>query len=206
MKVNFGIYLGNSSAAISKMEAGDILVYRSDTQRDYIPLCVMATRKGLIVGDKAISQLPKDKKKSFTDQAFQSNIFIEFTRTLGTDISYFSSIVNKSFSSEELLAEVIKSLRSFVEDENVEAAVITVPASFEMNQINAVRKAGYLAGLKQIEIIIATEATFTASKNAENNFEFRIFLTIGFRKATKTNEGRKMAIVERIAPDNPLIW
>ena len=153
MKVRFGIYIGTSSASIAKMEAGEVLIYRSDTQRDYIPLCVLVTKKGLIVGDKAHSQLPKDKKKAFTDQAFQTNVFIEFTRTLGSDIRFSSSNANRSFSSEELLAEVIKALRLFVNDENVEAAVITVPASFEMNQINAVRKAGFLAGLKQIEII-----------------------------------------------------
>ena len=59
--------------------------------------------------------------------------------------------------------------------------------------------------VKQTEIIMATEAIFTASKNAENNTELRIFLTKGFRKATNKNEGRKMAMVEIAAPDKPLI-
>ena len=153
MKVRFGIYIGTSSASIAKMEAGEVRIYRTDTQRDSIPLCVMVTKKGLIVGDKAHSQLPKDKKKAFIDQSFQTNVFIEFTRTLGSDIRFSSSNANRCFSSEELLAEVIKTLISFVDDENVEAAIITVPASFEMNQINAVKKAGFLAGLKQVEII-----------------------------------------------------
>ena len=58
---------------------------------------------------------------------------------------------------------------------------------------------------KQTEIIIATEAMFTASKKAENKTELRIFLTSGFRNATKTKEGRKIAIVEITAPDRPLI-
>lgn len=31
---------------------------------------------------------------------------------------------------------------------------------------------------KQIQIIIAIEETFTASKNVENNLEFRIFLPV----------------------------
>ena len=59
--------------------------------------------------------------------------------------------------------------------------------------------------VKQTEIIMATEAIFTASKNAENNTDLRIFLTKGFRKATNKNEGRKMAMVEIAAPDKPLI-
>ena len=57
---------------------------------------------------------------------------------------------------------------------------------------------------KQTEIMMATEAIFTASRNAENNTELRIFLTNGFRKATNTKEGRKMAMVEITAPDKPL--
>ncbi len=53
--------------------------------------------------------------------------------------------------------------------------------------------------------MMATEAIFTASKKAENKTELRIFFTKGFRKATKTNDGRKIAIVEITAPDRPLI-
>ncbi|MGI6409634.1 MAG: hypothetical protein ACOX0V_00115 [Bacteroidales bacterium] len=58
------------------------------------------------------------------------NSFIEFTRTLGTDKKYFSSNANRSFSSEELLAEVIQRLISYDRDQNVYAAVITIPSSF----------------------------------------------------------------------------
>ena len=58
---------------------------------------------------------------------------------------------------------------------------------------------------KQILIIIAIEATFTASKKVENNFEFLIFFTKGFKRATKIKEGKNIAIVEMNAPENPLI-
>lgn len=57
----------------------------------------------------------------------------------------------------------------------------------------------------QIEIIIAIDATFTASKNVENNLESRIFFTSGFNNATKIKDGKKMAIVEINAPEKPLI-
>ena len=52
----------------------------------------------------------------------------------------------------------------------------------------------------QTEIIMATDATLTASKNDENNFEFLIFSTNGFNRATKANEGRKIPIVATKAP------
>ena len=53
---------------------------------------------------------------------------------------------------------------------------------------------------KHTAIIMATEATFTASRNIENIVEFLIILTIGLSRATKTKEGKKMAIVDTAAP------
>ncbi len=53
--------------------------------------------------------------------------------------------------------------------------------------------------------IKATEATFTASKKAENSWESRIFFTKGFNKATKTKEGRNIPIVLTNAPIPPFI-
>ena len=50
------------------------------------------------------------------------------------------------------------------------------------------------------------EATFTAFKKEENNFEPRIFRTNGFRNATKRKEGKKIPRVETIAPLIPLTW
>ena len=58
---------------------------------------------------------------------------------------------------------------------------------------------------KQIEIIMATDATFTASRNAEKRVELRIFFTSGFSTATKINDGRKIPMVETIAPVQPFI-
>ncbi|CAD7811086.1 hypothetical protein CHRY9390_02298 [Chryseobacterium aquaeductus] len=57
----------------------------------------------------------------------------------------------------------------------------------------------------QIAAIIATEATFTASKKADKLLEFLNFFINGFTKATKRNEGRKIAIVDKTAPETPLI-
>ena len=60
------------------MENGKTKMHRTDTQRDTMPSCVMVTKKGFLVGDKSYAQLPKDKKKAFTNLDFESNIFIEF--------------------------------------------------------------------------------------------------------------------------------
>ena len=76
-----------------------------------------------------------------------------------------------------------------------------------MNAINIVRQSVIVSFdiVMQIAAIMATEATFTASKKADKLFELRIFLTKGFSNATKINDGRKIAIVEIMAPDSPLI-
>ncbi|MGI6412052.1 MAG: Hsp70 family protein [Bacteroidales bacterium] len=156
MKINYGIYIGTSSASIAKMEAGEPVVIRSIDKLKYTtPIAVAINKKGnLFVGDKAYDAWKSDSFKKSGNQ----NSFIEFTRTLGTDKKYFSSNANRSFSSEELLAEVIQRLISYDRDQNVYAAVITIPSSFKSNQIDAVRQSGYLAGLKQVEIITEDQA------------------------------------------------
>jgi molecular chaperone DnaK len=152
LKIDFGIDLGTTNSAIALYDNGKTKMYRTDTQRDTMPSCVMVTKKGFMVGDKAYAQLPKDKKKAFTDLAFKSNIFIEFKRTMGNSIKYKTD-TGSELSSEELSSEVLKTLKSYVDDENVKSAIITIPAAFEMNQINATKKAAELAGLEYVELV-----------------------------------------------------
>jgi molecular chaperone DnaK len=155
MKINYGIYIGTTSASIAKMEAGEPVIIRSDTLKDSIPMAVFVNRRGaIIVGDAAMNALKCERLNALKNwNSGDDNSFAEFTRTLGSDAKYLSSNAKRSFSSEELLAEVIKTLLSFEKVMEVNAAVITVPAAFKYNQIEAVKKAGYLAGLKQIEIL-----------------------------------------------------
>ncbi len=155
MKVNYGIYLGTTSTSIAKMEAGSPVIIRSNTLKDSTPVAVFINRKGAIqVGDAAINAYKINKLNEIkTCNSGCNDVYIEFTRTLGSDAEYFSCNANRSFSSEELLAEIIKTLLSFEKDIDIVAAVLSVPSTFKLNQINAVRKTGYLAGLKQVEII-----------------------------------------------------
>lgn len=152
LKIDFGIDLGTTNSAIAVYDNGKTKIYRTDTQRDTMPSCVMVTKKGFLVGDKSYAQLPKDKKKAFTDLQFKSNIFIEFKRTMGNSIKHKTD-GGSELSSEELSAEVLKTLKSYVDDENVKSAIITIPAAFEMNQINATKKAAQLAGLDYVELV-----------------------------------------------------
>jgi molecular chaperone DnaK len=82
-----------------------------------------------------------------------SNAYLEFKTTMGTDIPYPSSFLNKEFTSEELSAEILLKLKSFVKDENVNSIVITVPARFKVPQNEATIKAGKLAGFEVVELL-----------------------------------------------------
>ena len=172
LKIDFGIDLGTTNSAIALMDNGKTKMYRTDTQRDTIPSCVMVTKKGYLVGDKAFAQLAKDKKKSSSNPDFVSNIFIEFKRTMGNSSKYKTD-KQLELSSEELSAEVLKTLKSYVDDENVKAAIITIPAAFEMNQINATKKAAELAGIEYVELVqepYAAAIAYGVASSKKNGF------------------------------------
>jgi len=155
MKLTHAIHIGIDSASIAKMKDGEPCIIRTDTLRDEIPMCVYVNKKGAIqVGDSALNAHKRDALKSQKGwNSSSQNSFVEFTRTLGTDKTYFSSNANKAFTSEELLAEVLKTLIAFEKDVYIKAAVLTVPASYEMNQISATKKASELAGLEYVELV-----------------------------------------------------
>jgi molecular chaperone DnaK len=154
-KIDYGIDLGTTNSALARMENGKPVILKSDVQKDTLPSSVAVTpRKSLIVGDAALSAHRKEKLRALElqDNGF-TNSYIEFKTTMGTDIPYPSSFLNKEFTSEELSAEVLLKLKSFVKDENVNSIVITVPARFKVPQNEATIKAGKLAGFEVVELL-----------------------------------------------------
>jgi len=152
LKIDFGIDLGTTNSAIAVYENGKVKIFKNDLQGETMPSCVWDRGNSFFVGNKAYSQLPADKRRAFKDPTFKSNIFIEFKRTMGNSVKYCTD-KNKELSSEDLSAEVLKTLKSYVDNENVKSAIITIPAAFEMNQINATKKAAELAGLEYVELV-----------------------------------------------------
>ena len=154
-KIDYGIDLGTTNSAICRMESGEAVIKKTDTLKDTMPSAVYINKKKTIqVGDSAYNNLRRDKLKAMKNwESSDSNAFIEFKRTMGTDKKYFSSNLDQEFSSEELSAEVLKTLKGFVKDEGVHSIVITVPAKFTFNQKDATRRAGELAGFQHIELL-----------------------------------------------------
>lgn len=153
-KIDYGIDLGTTNSAISRIENGDAIIKKTDTLKDTLPSCVSFNAKKILqVGDTSYNKLRRDKLNAMKNWTDETNVFIEFKRTMGTDKKYSSSNLGRDLSSEELSAEVLKTLKSFVKDENINAVVITVPAAFGNNQKEATREAAKLAGFNHIELL-----------------------------------------------------
>lgn len=155
VKMRYGIDLGTTNSAICKMENGEPVIRKTDTLKDTLPSCVSFTKKKISrIGDGAYNDLRSDKSRATKSwNKGTENVFIEFKRTMGLDTSYESSFMGRGFSSEELSAEVLKTLKSFITEETVTSAIITIPAKFKTDQIAATKRAATMAGITQCELL-----------------------------------------------------
>jgi molecular chaperone DnaK len=140
--IDFGIDLGTTNSAIAVLEDVSTKIIKNNDDQDVTSSAVSYGKNGQVfVGTRArnaITDKPKDA-------------YIEFKRRMGTEFSYSFKASGLSKKPEELSAEILKSLRADVvakTGEEIHAAVITVPAAFELHQCDATRKAAELAGLK----------------------------------------------------------
>lgn len=155
IKIDYGIDLGTTNSAICRMEKGEPFIIKTDVLKDTMPSCVSFTkRKGVKAGDSAFNDLKSDKRRaSKMGKKGVSNAYVEFKRTMATNTRYHSSFMDRDYSSEELSAEVLKTLKSFVTDEAFSSVVITVPAKFTVNQKTATIEAAKMAGFKHCELL-----------------------------------------------------
>src|SRR5690554_2104176 len=100
MKIDYGIDLGTTNSAISRMERGEATIIKTDTLKDTMPSCVFFNRKKATqVGDSAINNLSRDTLAAFKKGSMEANGFLEFKRTMGTDKKYFSPNLERELSS-----------------------------------------------------------------------------------------------------------
>jgi molecular chaperone DnaK len=154
-RIDYGIDLGTTNSAIARIENGKPVIKKSDMLMDTMPSCISYNiKKDILVGQSAFGKLKTDRTNALKHfRKEKSNTFIEFKRTMGVEIPYSSSNMGKDFSSEELSAEILLKLKSFITDEPIKSIVITVPAKFTMVQKDATVKAGKLAGFEHIELL-----------------------------------------------------
>ncbi|MCM1176219.1 MAG: Hsp70 family protein [Clostridium sp.] len=153
--IDYGIDLGTTNSAICRMEQGVPAIIRSDNGMETMPSCISFKKSGsLNVGYSAYSDLGHTKLRALKKKsALTANSCTEFKRFMGSDMTYTGTYAEHIWTPEELSAQILKSLCSFVQDEEVTAAVITVPAKFTVNQKDATLEAAHLAGLEQVELL-----------------------------------------------------
>jgi len=164
--INYGIDLGTTNSAIAKFVKGDVEVFKNplETGKETLPSVVYYKNDKIIVGSRARTYLERDAK----------NVFSTFKRKMGTTESFKVKNTDQSKTPVELSAEVIKELKGFVHTgEQVDAAVITIPASFDVIQSNATKESGLLAGFKQVILLqepIAASLAY-ANKHKEKDLK-----------------------------------
>ncbi|MFZ3194304.1 MAG: Hsp70 family protein [Moraxellaceae bacterium] len=157
-KIDYGIDLGTTNSAIARMQDGEVVIIKSTIgSMDTTPSCVSFNKKqSLFVGINAKDAIARDAELAFKRRTQQPiNGYQEFKRTMGTDHRYLSSHMDCRYSSEQLSAQVLTKLRSYISDEgeDAKAVVITVPAMFKQNQIDATQRAAELAGIQYCELL-----------------------------------------------------
>jgi molecular chaperone DnaK len=188
--IDYGIYFNNDFCQIARMENGMPVIKRSNLIKDSMPLCVHFNKRGdNLIGDTAFNVIKNVKTRALKlFEKGKTNTFSQFTRTLGTNHKYESPNTGRSYSSEELLAECFKKLKSLVQDEDARAVAITVPTKFLNPQNEAVRNAGKLAGFEQIELIQEPLAALTGYGLSSNSNGF--YLLFDFQSEFNVSLGK----------------
>jgi molecular chaperone DnaK len=146
-RIDFGIDLGTTNSSIAVFTGVGADVVRNNFNSESTPSAVYFDAKGsLKVGQLAKQRLELDPE----------NAKAEFKLEMGKAVRKEFRRSGRRLTPEELSAEVLKSLKGDVAQrlgENVEAAVITVPAAFELPQCQATRRAAELAGLRSSPLL-----------------------------------------------------
>ena len=164
-KIDFGIDLGTTNSAIAKMENGKPMIVTTG-RADIIPSCVAIQNGGrILVGDRGKTIFTQEKEKELRDGA-KPNSYVEFKREMSNPFTYQSTNLGRDVSPEELSAEVLKTLKSFVTTEKLNSIVITVPAKFNIAQKQATINAGKLAGFELV--VLLEEPCLAYNMEAQN--------------------------------------
>jgi molecular chaperone DnaK len=174
MTVDFGIDLGTTNSSIALLKGTEVELIKNNEGQEYTPSAVFIDKNNaLIVGSRAKERLESDP----------NNAFAEFKLQMGTDAEYAFARSGRKMKPEDLSAEVLKSLTSDVRQhlgEDVRAAVITVPAAFELPSCDATNKAAQLAGINfSLLVTEPAAAAFAYGFQNENRNAFWLVYDFG---------------------------
>jgi molecular chaperone DnaK len=145
--IDYGIDLGTTNSAIAILRGSGPEPIKDDESREFMPSVVAVDERG----HKQVGLTAKNITTQHPDWGAR-----EFKRKMGKDWRHTFATTGSTASPEELSADVLRALLENAEQntsESIEAAVITIPASFNNPATEATRRAGEIAGLKQIALL-----------------------------------------------------
>lgn len=175
--ISRGMDFGTTNSAVAVIENGVVVIKKSSTQKDTIPSVVSITRRGVIhTGDTAANELANQvlrATKTWDARYMSTDAFKEFKRTIGTLEVYHSKNLKRDFTSEQLAAEIIKTLAVNAGIDDGGCIVISVPAKFDVTQKTATVKAANQAGFQYVELLqepIAAAIAFGVATGQQDGF------------------------------------
>jgi len=166
--IDYGIDLGTTNSAVSVLNGVSAEIIKNNDGAETTPSAVWVDRRNrLLVGRAA-------KERS---EGFPEDTCVEFKLRMGTtgQEKHFAA-AGRAMRPEELSAEVLKSLKGDVAQhsgEDIDAAVITVPAAFELSACEATKRAAELAGLAHAPLLqepTAAALAYGFQSTADNVF------------------------------------
>ncbi len=167
-----GIDLGTTNSAMAIMEGGEPTIIPNGEGERTTPSVVAFKEDGeILVGEVAKRQAVKNP-----DRTIES-----IKRKMGTD--HKVKIGDKEYTPEEISAKILQKLKRDAEDymgEELNRAVITVPAYFNEPQREATKNAGEIAGFEVERVFNEPTASAMAYKmDEEQNVETILVYDLG---------------------------
>lgn len=139
--IDYGIDLGTTNSSIAVINGVSTEVVKNNESNEITPSVVWIHRNNnLYTGQRAKNEIWRDDE----------NACERFKLMMGTEFVKHFARSGRRMTPEELSAEVLKELKNSVRQrrgEDLQAAVITVPAAFELPQCEATKRAAEMAGI-----------------------------------------------------------
>jgi molecular chaperone DnaK len=153
--IDYGIDLGTTNSSIAVIGKNGPEVIPSREGGDTTPSVVYLDKEGKAhVGKSAKARQLRDPL----------NTAARFKRGMGTDRTWHFQRSGLVLNAEQLSAEVLKTVRgdAMIRGEEIDAAVITVPADFDQPQCHATMRAAKLAGIEISRLLMEPVAAALA--------------------------------------------
>lgn len=168
MSKTIGIDLGTTFSAVSVMEGGSPTIIPNSEGERTTPSVVAVNEDG----ERLIGKPAKNQAVLNAD-----NTVMSIKRHMGEE--YKTSMGDKEYTPQEISAMILQKLKKDAEDylgQDVEDAVITVPAYFSDAQRQATKDAGKIAGLNVKRIINEpTAASLAYGLNKDDDQKILVF-------------------------------